>query len=299
MHPPALAVAVTYRRPRLAGDVVRRLVADEGLAPSNIILVINGDGGLDDSELEARVDTVRLPQNTGPAGGFRAGLVRASGRMGSARWVYLCEDDIGLFDLPRGRLGPLITAVEAVDRGAARRVGAVFAYGRDLRPRTGITVPHEPSRDQRFDPVDVACWGASLVSRRVLDARILPDDRWFFGYEDFDFWLQIADAGFSTLLDTEAARSVAALERDDVFIGERPLDAEEGWRSYYVARNFLELARRHGHIGWSAWHLVKSLRRYQRASSSGERRAIVRGLADGYRRRLGVNPAYVREIGEV
>jgi GT2 family glycosyltransferase len=292
-------VVVTYRRPRLAGDVVRRLVSDEGVTPSDIILVINGDGGLDDHELEAQLDTVRLPENTGPAGGFRAGLRRASERMGSARWVYLCEDDIGLFDLPRGRLGPLIAAIEADEASAAQRVGAVFAYGRDLRPRTGITVPHAPSSDQRFDPVDVACWGASLVSRRVLDAGVLPDDRWFFGYEDFDFWLQVARAGFSTLLDTEAARSVAGLARDDAFIGERPLDVDEGWRSYYVARNFLELARRHGHIGWSAWHLMKSVRRFQLAGSSSERRAIVRGLADGFRRRLGVNPAYVREVGEL
>jgi GT2 family glycosyltransferase len=241
---------------------------------------------------------VHLPENTGPAGGFRAGLLRASERLGSARWVYLCEDDIGLFDLPRGRLAPLIAAVEHLETAADRPVGAVFAYGRDLRRRTGITVPH-PTTDQRFDPVDDACWGASLVSRRVLDAGVLPDERLFFGYEDFDFFLKVTDAGFSTLLDNEAARAVAGLARDDAFIGERPLDADEGWRAYYVARNFLELARRHGTVGWSAWHLVKSVRRVQLAGSRHERGAILRGLADGFRRRLGVNPAYLREVGEL
>ena len=68
------AVVLTYRRPRLAGGVVRSLLESEGFRPDRVVVVVNGEGGLDDPELEAAVRMVRLPVNTGPAGGFRVGL---------------------------------------------------------------------------------------------------------------------------------------------------------------------------------------------------------------------------------
>ena len=296
--PPAIAVVLTHRRPRLATQVVRALHDLDAVPLSNIVLVVNGDGGLEDRELESRVDLIRLPANVGPAGGFRAGMLHASSRIGTARWLYLCEDDVGLFELPPGRLGPLIAAVEARSPADARPVGGVVAYGRDLHRRTGITVPHDPGLGARFETVDVAPWGASLVSTRVLEAGVLPDPEWFFGFEDFDFWLRVTRAGFALLLDGDAARATAAGSRDEAFRGERPVDSDEPWRAYYASRNFLELARRHGHVGWTSWHLLKSPRRLQLAQSANHRRAIAHGVWDGLRGRLGVNPKYVRRVGE-
>jgi GT2 family glycosyltransferase len=296
---PVIAAVVTHRRPRLAGDVVRRLINDEGLPPASVILVVNGDGGLDDPDLEARVHTIRLAENTGPAGGFAEALRQVSSRLGTARWVYVCEDDVDLFDVPVGRLASLVAEVEGIDRAGQMPIGAVLAYGRDLNPRTGITLPHRPSTPSGFDGVDVGCWGATLVSRAVLEAGVLPDAELFFGFEDFDFWLKVTEAGFAVLLDNRAAVRVALSSRGVAFAGERPLDDDEAWRRYYAARNFLELARRHGHLGWTVTHLVKSLRRMQLARSAAERRAILAGLWDGFRRRLGSNPRYQRQASEL
>src|SRR5450755_1485666 len=97
------AVVLTHMRPRLAGDVVRSLLEIEGLAPDHVVVVVNGTGGLDDPDLESRVRIVRLPDNTGPAGGFRAGLLEAFADP-STGWAYLCEDDVGLFALPAPRM---------------------------------------------------------------------------------------------------------------------------------------------------------------------------------------------------
>lgn len=295
---PVLAAIVTHRRYRLAGELVRRLVDEEGIPPSAIIVVVNGEGGLDDAELEAEVDLVRLPVNLGPAGGFHAALARAAHRLGDARWVYVCEDDVALFDLPFGRLASLVELLETEPRNAAP-VGAVMAYGRDLHRRTGVTRLHAPSSSRRFDPIDVGPWGATLVSRAVLDAGVLPKPEWFFGYEDHDFWLRVAGAGFALLVDNDATLAVTGRSRAEAFVGQRPADTDEPWRAYYVARNFLELARRHGHPGWTMWHLVKSARRMQVARSAPVRRAIVSGLKDGFRGRLGFNAEYQREVGEL
>jgi GT2 family glycosyltransferase len=293
------AVVLTFRRPRLAGDVVRSLLGREGFQPDQVVVVVNGEGGLDDPDLESAVRMVRLPVNTGPAGGFRAGLEIAAANPG-CQWIYLCEDDIGLFDLPAPRLAGLVTRVEAL-APVHPAVGAVVAYGRSFVGRGAHTVNVVPP-EAGFVAVDVACWGATLVSRRAVDAGVLPDPELFFGVEDFDFFCSLSEAGFEVLVDGEAARAVAGQQtnegRDKAFRGNRPDDAAEAWRAYYHARNSIELARRHGRPSWMAWHLAYSARHFQAARSGAERSAIAHGLWDGIRGRLGQNPGYTRGAGE-
>ena len=293
------AVVLTYRRPRLAGDVVRTLIEREGFRPDHIVVVVNGEGGLDDPGLESAVRMVRLPTNTGPAGGFRVGLEVAVGDP-ACRWVYLCEDDIGLFDLPTPRLVGLVARVEAL-AATHPAIGAVVAYGRTFVGRGAHTVNVVPT-EASFAAVDVACWGATLVSRRAVEAGVLPDRDLFFGVEDFDFFCSLREAGFEVLVDGEAARAVAGQQtnvgRDEAIRADRPNDAAEAWRTYYHTRNSMELARRHGRPSWRAWHLAYSARHLQVARSSAERSAIVHGLWDGIRGRLGQNPAYIRVAGE-
>ena len=306
------AVVLTYRRPRLAGDVVRGLIERERLDPQRIVVVVNGEGGLDDARLEEAVRMVRLPHNCGPAGGFKIGLLEAF-RQPNVRWAYLCEDDVGLFDLPSPRLSELLdrvttgtgaAAAGARGSGPSRPVGAVVAYGRVFVGRGAHTlnlVPAAPAKG--LAPVDVACWGATLVSRSVVDAGVLPDATWFFGLEDFDFFCRVREAGFDVLLDEVAARRVAEQQtnagREFAIRERRPTDTAEAWRAYYHARNSFALARRHGHPSWMAWHLAYSARHLQKARSRAERAAIVHGLWDGARGRLGENPRYRREVGEL
>lgn len=297
-----VAVVLTHMRLRLAGDVVRSLLEVEGLPPDRVVVVVNGDGGLDDPGLEARVRTVRLPRNLGPAGGFRVGMEEAFADPATA-WAYLCEDDVGLFSLPSPRIADL---VDRVDRIACSRppVGAVVAYGRRFVGRGAHTenvAPAEGTADG-FTPVDVASWGATLVARRVHDAGVLPDEEWFFGLEDFDFFCRVREAGLGVLMDDRAARAVSGQQtsagRDSAFVAVRPNDADEAWRAYYHARNSVTLARRHGRPSWYAWHLLYSARHLQLAHSRDERSAIVHGLWDGARGRLGQHPDYVRRVGE-
>lgn len=293
-------VVVTHRRPRLATQVVRSLIEVERLGPDQIYLVVNGEGGLDDPELQRRINVIALPENPGPAGGFREGMLAAL--KAGASWFYLCEDDIGLFDVPAPRLAALIEAIEAQDDAGANPVGAVVAYGRDLHSRTGHTSVHDVDSAEGFDEVDVASWGASLVSSKVIDAGAIPSDDYFFGYEDFDFWYQIKALGFRILVDRSSAfasaRQMSLAGRDAAFEGQRPLDYDEPWRAFYIARNYFMLARRHGDRRWVAAHLLYSARRLQLASSSAERRAILSGLVAGITRRTGKDERFLRERGE-
>jgi hypothetical protein len=293
-----VAVVLTYRRPRLATQVVRRLVSEEGFSPAQVLLVVNGEGGLEDPHLEAAVRVHRLPGNLGPAGGFRAGLVAAA-EDPAARWVYVCEDDVGLLDLPSPRVARVVREVET---WPIQPVGAVVAYGRTL-DRRGGTLPHLPTEDNGLEPVDVSVWGASLISTEVVRRGILPDAELFFGYEDFDFFFSLRRAGFALLVDRASARAVGDAHmtvsgRDAALSSSRPVESQEPWRYYYAARNFIPLARRYGNWRWLGWHLAYSARRVQLAHSADVSKATLAGLVDGARGRLGRNPKFVRSVGE-
>lgn len=298
------AVVLTHRRPRLATEVVRSLIQHERLPPERVVVVVNGPGGLDDATLEDRVRMVRLPHNLGPAGGFGAGMAAAFADP-SVHWAYLCEDDVGLFSLPSPRLGDIVGRAEARGVPFGRPVGAVVAYGRRFVGRGSHTVNVVPpvASAEELVPVDVACWGATLLGRLVFDAGIVPDPEWFFGLEDFDFFCRVREGGFDVLVDAESARAVADQQtsagRTEVLGSQRPTDASESWRSYYHSRNSILLARRHGRPSWHVWHLAYAARHLQKASGRDERKAILKGLWDGALGRFGENPGYGRTEGEL
>jgi DNA polymerase (family 10) len=59
---------------------------------------------------------------------------------------------------------------------------------------------------------DVGAWGATLLHRRALNI-VAPDERLFFGYEDFDFFLALREAakarGYAYIAITDHSRSSA------------------------------------------------------------------------------------------
>lgn len=297
------AVVLTHRRPRLATEVVRSLVHRERVPPDRIVLVVNRAGGLDDAELEARVRVVRLPRNLGPAGGFGAGMAAAFADP-SVKWAYLCEDDVGLFSLPSPRLADVLDRADVRGGQPGRPIGAVVAYGRRFVGRGSHTVNLVPPEGspQELVPVDVACWGATLLAREVFDAGIQPDEEWFFGLEDFDFFCRVRQAGFEVLVDAVSARAVGDQQtsagRAEALRPHRPADDREPWRSYYHARNTVLLTRRHGRPSWHVWNLAFAARKVQKATGRDERRAIFRGLLDGARGRVGEHPGYGPTKGE-
>ena len=245
---------------------------------------------------------VRLPVNTGPAGGFRAGMIEAFSDP-STRWAYLCEDESASSPSP----APVSPSWPAGSRNLPGRpapTGAVVAYGRRFVGRGAHTVNlvPPPGAPGGFTPVDVACWGATLLSRSVVDAGVLPDPEWFFGLEDFDFFCRVREAGFEVLIDDDAARRVAVDQttagREEALRDRRPGDDDESWRAYYHARNSFALIRQHGRPSWYAWQLAYTARHLQAARGRAERAAIAHGLWDGATHRMGEKPRYVRRVGE-
>jgi hypothetical protein len=282
---------------------VRSLIDREGLSPDRVVVVVNGSGGLEDPELEERVQMVRLDRNLGPAGGFAAGI-KAAFDHPSTRWAYLCEDDIGLYSLPSPRLADVLRRAECLGAAHGTPVGAVVAFGRRFAGRGVHTLNHVPAKGipYELERVDVGSWGATLLAREVYDAGVLPDPEWFFGLEDFDFYCRVRQGGFEVMVDAISARAVAGEQtsfgRAGTQESQRPTNEHEVWRQYYHFRNSIEMVRRHGHPSWHLWQLAYAVRHLLAATAGEERLAIVRGLWDGARGRLGENPRYGRSVGE-
>lgn len=297
------AVVLTHRRPRLATEVVRSLIDREGLRPERVLVVVNGSGGLEDRELEDQVQMIRLDANLGPAGGFAVGIEKAF-EQPSTQWAYLCEDDIGLYSLPCPRLADLVHRTERLGTVGGLPVGAVVAFGRRFVGRGVHTRNYVPPEGVFCDleRVDVGSWGATLLSRRVFDAGVLPDPEWFFGLEDFDFYCRLREEGFEVLVDAISARAVASEQtsfgRAEIQELRRPTNEHEVWRQYYHFRNSIEMVRRHGRPSWYVWQSAYAVRHLLGASGREERLAIVRGYWDGVRGRLGEHPRYGRSVGE-
>jgi GT2 family glycosyltransferase len=273
---------------------------EEGLSGSDVILVVNGEGGLDDRGLEAAVRVLRLGQNIGPAGGFARGL-RFAVEVSDTPWIYACEDDAVLEGFATPRLSDLVERAEAHERRVPRLpAGVVGTLGWDIDSKTGRTSRHivaAPDGEVSLEQVDFVGWGGyALVSRKVIDAGILPDEKLFWWAEDLDFCLRVRQAGFRVLVDRAARPKVSAQCRSARAF--RPGRAEEPWCSYYMARNGFVVSRRFGDARWTARHLLKSVRRFQLAPSFAHRTAIMRGLADGFMGRTGKHPAFVRRVGE-
>jgi GT2 family glycosyltransferase len=279
-----IAVVLTYRRPEGASQAVSALLESEGLDPSQILLVVNGDDGPLEGAFEKRIPALHLAENLGPAGGFARALQHVR-RESSASWVYLCEDDQQRYALPAPRVQELVERVERFEREVpGPPVGVALASGRHIDMRTGRTAPHKlGSPSGGFDEVDYGPFWGALLSRRVVDANVVPDEALFWGAEDLDFWLRVRVAGFRVVVDTvahEAAHNKGS--------------SGESWCGYYVARNNFYLRRRHGRSRWTIHHLLKSARRFQLAPSRAHRLAIARGVIDGIRGRTGRNPAFSR-----
>jgi hypothetical protein len=283
--------------------MVRSLVDREGLAPERVVVVVNGSGGLEDPDLEQRVRMIRLGRNLGPAGGFAAGI-EAAFEDRSTRWAYLCEDDVGLYSLPCPRLADVVRRAECRGANDGARIGAVVAFGRRFVGRGVHTLNYVPPEGTPYEleRVDVASWGATLLARQVFDAGVQPDPEWFFGLEDFDFYCRVRESGFEVLVDAVSARAVAGEQTSHGRAGaqetHRPTNEHEFWRQYYHFRNSVEMVRRHGTPSGHLWQLAYAVRHLQSASGREERLAIVRGIWDGARGRLGEHPSYGRSVGE-
>lgn len=299
-----VAVVPTYNRRELVTECVQAILGQS--APVARVVVID-NASTDDTEgymrergllADERIDYVRSETNTGSAGGFKAGIERATTH--DPDWVWVNDNDA----IPDSRaLERLLSEASAL--GDPERTSLVsfqiqlkdgvmsYQLPRNFMEgiRYGLGCPRV--RANPGDPGAIALdwfpFVSALLPKSAIDTVGLPLDDLFYFHEDTEYALRLHERGFRAFL-------VPASVVDHRKIREG-WEAVDGWRRYYAYRNTIYVTRLHGHqlgrlvyaaaltritAGGLSWAIRDFIR-----GKFEDARLELRGVLDGYRGKLG------------
>ena len=278
MRETVAAVVVTYNRSRLLLECLGALLR-QSRPLDRIVLVDNAssDGTL--QALEAcgylhhpLIDLVRLPRNTGGAGGFHEGIKRAMSL--GVDWMWIMDDDAE----------PYPDALETMEPAFTRSgIGGVanLTLGLDGRPQLehrgwlrlcGLTprahLAIDESRLGEQIEITFASFVGLAVHRSAVERIGLPKSELFIKGDDLDYCLRLAPLGPIILVPASKIRhkdgvaaGYQARRRFGMTSARVPLD--KLWLNYFSLRNLIWMRRQHcGPVP----ALLYALRQYSRAA---------------------------------
>lgn len=293
------AIVVTYNRKELLRNCLESLM-NQTRKPDRILIVDNAStdgtrqflastGWLDCDGIEL----LALPENTGGAGGFAAGIKHALET--GTDWLWLMDDDAcpqpdALAQLLASQPQPqhLYGSTAIAPNDAQRRLCWPTATpdGACLDTLTDLTDPVLEIQSLTFLGL--------LIHRQIIQQIGLPDATLFLAGDDIDYCERARQTGARLfLIAASQLHHPLPTRRTLTFAGHRLHQLVlPPWKRYYDVRNRVLIARRH--YGTRLWtetlpglliRLFDSLRhdadRWQQLS------AYLQGIHDGFRNRTG------------
>lgn len=258
------AFIITYERPEVLRETITKIL-DQSLSPE-IILVIDNSTANDTEKLVkgwncSRLRYHKVGYNSGPAGAAKLGLEQLAAM--EFNWVYWGDDN----DPPRDEkvFEQLFRGVrELTERGV--KLGIFGGKGGSFNKWTGriSSLSNKELQQASFVEVDSVPGGQDmLVSSEVIKAGILPNEKLFFGFEEFDFCLKAKSAGFKIFIDTgnwlEIRRKSGITNKNYRWQGQSFGNREYLQREFYSTRNFLEILYCHRYYFAFSFFLLKCL----------------------------------------
>lgn len=237
MQVPTLRVAaaiITFNR----GEVLRKSLSAlmSQTRPLDEILVIDNASSDRTPEIVIQefpsVRLVRMPENTGAAGGFAAGLREAVAQGYDWVWVFN-DDDTADPDALQTMLDvvqnlPSRTGIVACGRRNAE--GRLYPLGAHWEHRHVALPPIDPAGPAV--PVDVVTFSGTLVSAKMVHDVGVPKGEFFMMIEDLEYCLRVRRAGWEIYVLPRPLATALAMGSE----GESP-----PWRAYYQTRNQLAM----------------------------------------------------------
>jgi rhamnopyranosyl-N-acetylglucosaminyl-diphospho-decaprenol beta-1,3/1,4-galactofuranosyltransferase len=248
MNETVAVVVVTYNRADLLGRTLDGLAAQTH-EPDAVIVVDNASEDHTRAVLDAHrglhLQRIHLAENTGGAGGFRAG-VESAYEQGFDR-IWLMDDDV----VPAPDCLAVLMAqddafVMAVREDVHGRLVEKAATDFDLTRARSIRAKRSTvetdfgdrhAMPERVELHNIAFEGP-LFRREVVDAIGLPDASFFIFYDDVDFALRARRAGYRiwAIRDAVLVRQLDFSQQHDL----------AGWKGYYMYRNMFAVHFRYG-----------------------------------------------------
>jgi rhamnopyranosyl-N-acetylglucosaminyl-diphospho-decaprenol beta-1,3/1,4-galactofuranosyltransferase len=241
-------VVVTYNRADLLGRMLDGLAAQTH-EPDAVIVVDNASEDHTREVLDAHrglhLQRIHLDENTGGAGGFRAGMQAAHDQGFDRTW--LMDDDVVpapdcLAVLMAEDEACLLSVREDIHGHLVEKAAVDFDLDHPwaLRPKRDSVETRYGDRHHMPERVELhnVAFEGFLVRREVVEAVGLPDEAFFIFYDDVDFALRARRAGYRIW----AVRD-AVLVRQLDFDQQHALDT---WKGFYMYRNLFVVHFRYG-----------------------------------------------------
>lgn len=285
-----VSIVVTYNRKSLLRKALSAHVA-QTLQASHLLVVDNAstDGTREMLKTEGWLDRpgvelLALPENTGGAGGFAAGMKLAF--ESGAEWVWMMDDDAE----------PHPEALEQLMRVAtdpSHVYGSLAVCGNET---SWLTTVLNPPLGEVEHPEDVPEYAEvqslpflGFLIHRDLVARIgLPDTGYFIAADDVEYCIRAQRAGAKIIMAGRSRIEHPKSRPYKVKVLGRTLTclALPPWKRYYDTRNRLLIARKHYGIKLFTQTIPGSLVRllaslWQEPDRPAQLRAFCAGFWDG------------------
>lgn len=254
------AVVVTYNRSRLLLEClaallrqsrpVDRIVLVDNASTDDTVAMLRERGYLD----HPLVDYVRLPTNTGGAGGFHEGIKRAVEL--DADWVWIMDDDAEPHPDALERLESVFARPDAcaVANLTLDNDGAPQLEHRGWLRVCGLTSrahrPIDPASSTHDTEVSFCSFVGLAIRRTAIERVGLPKRELFIKGDDLEYCMRLSKVGPILLTPASKIRhkdgvsaSFQPRRRFGVVSQRVPLD--KLWLSYFSLRNLIWLRRHH------------------------------------------------------
>lgn len=276
-----VAVIVTYNNSAMLQSLLRDIVS-QSRPPDRIIVVDNASSDGTQEVIKTQfpaIDYIRMPENTGSAGGYHHGIKAA---LVKSHYIWTLDDDVRVYP---DTLDELLKGFD--NQKQKCKLGAVRSVGEN-HPA------HHPMR------VHIIPWRGSLFSSEAVSEVSLPLHEYFLYGEDLDFSLRLAREGYQCVwINTSHCvenRNKGKIETR-LFSHTNKMYSSP-FRLYYAFRNQTSIYLKYrAFVPFCRTMLygLKVILFCLLFGGEGKRekiRAILKGVADGLGGRLGKNPQY-------
>src|SRR3972149_3496160 len=273
---------VTFNNAEMLRSVIGAVVS-QTRKPDEIVVIDNASPDNTREVVKEFQDVryIRLDENTGSAGGFHEGIKTA---VENNDFVMILDDDIGLES----------NAIEIMER-YLKTLSKEYKLGAVRCRYVGQNRVEEVRKITGF------AFRGTIISKGAIMDVGLPKKEYFLYAEDADYAYRMNQKGWDMFIVPEhliADKREKAKLKVTVF-GRDSLLYKERFRFYYAFRNQIDM-----YIKYKMWvklteSLVYALKIIvlfvvlKRTKSFGFIRAIIDGIWDGFRSKLGKNPKYL------
>ncbi|MBQ4198355.1 MAG: glycosyltransferase [Kiritimatiellae bacterium] len=250
---PFCIVIVTWNRLEMLKACVAAAVKFSSEADVLVVDNASTDGTREWLDGQTGVKTLRLPENTGGAGGFAAGMKWAYGR--GYEWMWIMDDDVipleGAMEVVRKHAGH----AEVIQAAKYDMDGTECLFEGLLNPRTmrrrKIAVSDVPPCG--FVKCNAATFEGLFVGRKAVDAIGFPDASFFYGLDDLFYGYRASEKVRFIFVPQFVLKKQMDKRRVKI-CGKRFYSSSPGSRYYHV-RNYWAIMRYLRKTGAGSWRM--------------------------------------------